>query len=79
VVATTAAQGTELFEVVGHPEWSALDDAQQADCLVEDLATKEVAALIDELAAQRRRHQYRPLGGSFDSLAGPRTSADWLR
>jgi crotonobetainyl-CoA:carnitine CoA-transferase CaiB-like acyl-CoA transferase len=46
VAATTAAQRTVLLEVVGHPEWSGLDR------LVEDLATREVDGLIDELAVR---------------------------
>jgi crotonobetainyl-CoA:carnitine CoA-transferase CaiB-like acyl-CoA transferase len=52
VAATTAAHVADLLSAVGHPEWSALDDAALADRLSGVLASHPVEDWVSELAAR---------------------------
>jgi crotonobetainyl-CoA:carnitine CoA-transferase CaiB-like acyl-CoA transferase len=52
VAATTPTQVDDLLQVVGHPEWALLDDAELARRLSDTLATGTVLAWVDELAAR---------------------------
>jgi crotonobetainyl-CoA:carnitine CoA-transferase CaiB-like acyl-CoA transferase len=52
VAATTPTQVDDLLQVVGHPEWALLDDAELARRLSDTLTTGTVPAWVDELAAR---------------------------
>jgi crotonobetainyl-CoA:carnitine CoA-transferase CaiB-like acyl-CoA transferase len=53
VAATAADHVAELLAAVGHPEWSALDDATLADRLSGVLASRPVEDWVTELAARQ--------------------------